>query len=374
MLIQGSRSTGKSALGEPVHFRAISKHYGKTIAVDGVELDIAAGEFLTMLGPSGSGKTTTLMMLAGFETPSSGDILVGTRSVTTIPPSQRNIGMVFQSYALFPHMTVFENVAFPLRMRKKSRSEQEEQVRRVLKIVDLENLGDRYPRQLSGGQQQRVALARAVVFEPPVLLMDEPLSALDKYLRSHLQTEIKRIQRDLGVTVVYVTHDQDEAMTMSDRICVMHQGRIRQVGSPEDLYQRPMDEFVAGFLGESNMIDAAITSVSDGVASLRIGGSLAHVALRNAAPGKPVKVSVRPEHIHIATVSHGGGDWTPARVVDVTYVGDHRRYTVALTDGSELSVKQQIIGSEGRFDTNDTVELRWPVEDMRVFSDGSSLT
>jgi putative spermidine/putrescine transport system ATP-binding protein len=374
VLVSEAGRPAKHALGAPVRLTGISKTYGEAVAVEGVNLDIAAGEFLTLLGPSGSGKTTTLMMLAGFETPTSGEIFVGDRSVTAIPPSQRNIGMVFQSYALFPHMTVFENVAFPLRMRKKSASEQEAQVRQVLEIVDLAHLGGRYPRQLSGGQQQRVALARAVVFEPPVLLMDEPLSALDKYLRSHLQTEIKRIQRDLGVTVVYVTHDQDEAMTMSDRICVMHQGHIRQLGTPEELYERPVDQFVAGFLGESNMLDATIASASAGKATLAIGGAHATVPASGAAAGNLVKVSVRPEHIHLAGSSDGAGDWSPVRVVDVTYVGDHRRYVVALPDGSSLSVKQQIVGSEGRFGVGDEVQLRWPSHAMRVFSDGVSLS
>nr|WP_246505171.1 ABC transporter ATP-binding protein [Microvirga antarctica] len=364
----------RTALGAPVRFAGISKSYGGALAVSGVDLDIAAGEFLTLLGPSGSGKTTTLMMLAGFETPTTGSIFVGERPVTSIPPAQRNIGMVFQSYALFPHMTVFENVAFPLRMRKKSAAEQAAQVKRVLDIVDLGPLGDRYPRQLSGGQQQRVALARAIVFEPPVLLMDEPLSALDKYLRSHLQTEIKRIQRDLGVTVVYVTHDQDEAMTMSDRICVMHQGKIRQVGSPEDLYERPLDAFVAGFLGESNMLDATIASTGDGVAILSLGGDGVPVPARNGVAGATVKVSVRPEHIHVAAAPDGAGAWSAAQVVDTTYVGDHRRYTLRLPDGATLSVKQQIAATPHRHATGETVHLRWPGEAMRVFAHGVSIS
>lgn len=361
-------------LGESVRFNDINKAYGSVLAVADIHLDIAPGEFLTLLGPSGSGKTTTLMMLAGFEMPTSGEILVGERAVTATPPAKRNIGMVFQSYALFPHMTVFENVAFPLRMRKKSPAEQAQQVKRVLDIVDLGHLADRYPRQLSGGQQQRVALARAIVFEPPVLLMDEPLSALDKYLRSHLQTEIKRIQRELGVTVVYVTHDQDEAMTMSDRICVMHQGRIRQVGSPENLYQHPTDEFVAGFLGEANMIDATIISAASGAATLALGGGAATVPMQRHAAVNNVKVSIRPEHILLASGAEQTGDWTAVRVADVIYVGDHRRYALQLPDGRQLFAKQQIAEAGGRFEIGQSVHMRWPTHAMRVFADGVSLS
>ena len=365
----------KGKLGTPVRFEAISKHYGPMVAVARVDLDIAAGEFLTLLGPSGSGKTTTLMMLAGFETPTSGEIFVGDQRLTGTRPAERNVGMVFQSYALFPHMTVFENIAFPLRMRKKSAAEQQAMVRRVLDIVDLGALGDRYPRQLSGGQQQRVALARAIVFEPPVLLMDEPLSALDKYLRSHLQTEIKRIQRELGITVVYVTHDQDEAMTMSDRICVMHQGRVRQIGSPESLYETPADEFVAGFLGESNMMDATVASESNGAATIVIGGHPLVLPLRQPAAGRTLKVSVRPEHLHLTpAASADPATTTPAVVDDVVYVGDHRRYAVRLPDGGLVSVKQQIIDGSHRFGVGDAVGVLWPKPAMRVFADGVSLS
>jgi spermidine/putrescine ABC transporter ATP-binding subunit len=361
--------------GAPVRFLDVAKSYGETVAVTDVNLDIASGEFLTLLGPSGSGKTTTLMMLAGFETPSSGEIFVGGRPVTSVAPAQRNVGMVFQSYALFPHMTVQQNVAFPLRMRKRNAREQAEQVRRVLEIVGLKGYENRYPRQLSGGQQQRVALARAIVFEPPVLLMDEPLSALDKYLRSHLQAEIRRIQRRLGITVVYVTHDQDEAMTMSDRICVMHQGRIRQIGTPEDLYQRPTDEFVAGFLGESNMIKARVVAQDSSSVVLLIGGSKVSVPIHETGRLETVQVSVRPEKIVLREVDVASSESSAdAVIMETTFVGDHRRYSLRLPDGESIFVKQQIDAGSVSFRVDDPVAIQWPISAMRIFADGKSVS
>src|SRR5215216_3040300 len=247
-----SRAIGE--LGARVIFDQIEKRYGSVIAVDGVSLDIAPGEFLTLLGPSGSGKTTTLMMLAGFEIPTAGEIFVDEDPIASVPPYRRNIGMVFQNYALFPHMTVGENIAFPLQMRKMSRAEITRQTTAVLALVGLPRYEGRYTRQLSGGQQQRVAVARALVFNPRVLLMDEPLGALDKQLRESLQLELKRLHERLGVTIIYVTHDQGEALVMSDRIAVLHRGRIEQIGLPTELYERPATRFVAAFLGESNFL------------------------------------------------------------------------------------------------------------------------
>lgn len=364
--VQMTRSDARKG-GSSVRFAGVSKHYGDFVAVHSVDIDVEPGEFLSFLGPSGSGKTTTLMMLAGFETPSAGDILIGDTSITNMLPAKRNVGMVFQSYALFPHMTVEQNVGFPLRMRGLAKAERIRAVGRVLDIVGLTGLGNRFPRQLSGGQQQRVALARAIVFEPPVLLMDEPLSALDKYLRSHLQGEIKRIQRDLGITVIYVTHDQDEAMTMSDRICVMNEGRVRQIGSPETLYRRPGDVFVAGFLGESNMLVAQNAQFDGGALSITLAGDRVTVPVRHA-PSSEVVVAVRPEHLNVTPAMDG-----TARITDVTYVGDHRRYEVATATGAKLAVKSQIVDESDPIGVGEAVKVAWPIHQMRVFSDGASL-
>src|SRR5688572_11305539 len=246
--------------GASVDLVNLRKLYGGVVALDTLTLSVKQGEFVTLLGPSGSGKTTTLMMIAGFEDPSAGDILVNGEPVVSRPPHRRNIGVVFQSYALFPHMTVAGNVGYPLRMRHVRRDDVRRRVAAALDLVQLGALGDRYPAQLSGGQQQRVALARALVFEPPLLLMDEPLGALDKKLREDLQLEIKRIHRDVGVTVIYVTHDQSEALTMSDRIAIMRAGRLEQYGAADELYERPATRFVAEFVGEATLLGARVES------------------------------------------------------------------------------------------------------------------
>ncbi|MAC81379.1 MAG: spermidine/putrescine ABC transporter ATP-binding protein [Rhodobacteraceae bacterium] len=354
--------------GSPVRFEGLSKTYGPVTAVQPMDLDVRAGEFLSFLGPSGSGKTTTLMMLAGFESPSTGRIVVGDIDITAMPPAKRNIGMVFQNYALFPHMTVEQNVAFPLRMRGIPASEQAKMVGEMLGTVGLGDFRARFPAQLSGGQQQRVALARAIVFKPPVLLMDEPLSALDKYLRSRLQIEIKRIQRDLGITVVYVTHDQDEAMTMSDRICVMRDGGIAQLGAPETLYRAPADEFVAGFLGESNMFCRPLKQSDAGRIVVDMKTEDLVLPVRRTPVGDHVKLAVRPEHLHFHPDADG-----PATVRDVTYVGDHRRYELALDDGTILVAKAQETDGVTPVAPGARVALDWPVSQMRAFSDGLAL-
>ena len=262
-----------------VKFIGVEKSYdGLTLAVRDLTLDVAQGEFLTLLGPSGSGKTTTLNMLAGFERPTRGEILLGGKPVDRLPPYERNIGMVFQSYALFPHMTVGENVAFPLSVRRMPRANIAERVRRALAMVRLEALSERRPAQLSGGQQQRIALARALVFEPSLVLMDEPLGALDKKLREQMQIEIKLLHERLGLTVVYVTHDQSEALTMSDRIAVFHDGRVVQQGTPDSLYSQPRDAFVAGFIGENNMLFGTVEAIANGHVRVALGGGLQVVA------------------------------------------------------------------------------------------------
>jgi spermidine/putrescine ABC transporter ATP-binding subunit len=362
------RQSGRHFGGSPVRFEQIAKTYGSFTAVHPLDLEVAAGEFIAFLGPSGSGKTTTLMMLAGFETPSKGRIFVGDREITAMPPAKRNIGMVFQNYALFPHMTVEQNIAFPLKMRGMSEADQKIAIGRVLEIVGLTKFSHRFPTQLSGGQQQRVALARAIVFEPPVLLMDEPLSALDKYLRSHLQTEIKRIQRDTGITVVYVTHDQDEAMTMSDRICVMRDGHIAQIGAPETLYNAPQDEFVAGFLGEANLLTRKLISSEAGTTRFELGGEVLALPTQRLATGAEVKVSIRPEHLKFHP--EGGAS---AAITDVTYVGDHRRYDIRLADGTQLIAKSQIVDGAAALPVGTTVALDWPMKQMRIFAGGRAL-
>ncbi len=271
-------------------------------AVRGVSLDIGAGEFLTLLGPSGSGKTTTLMMIAGFETPSGGDITIDGRSVVGMPPHKRNIGMVFQNYALFPHLTVADNIGFPLKQRGINRAERARMVAQALDLVRLPGYGDRYPRQLSGGQQQRVALARAIVFQPRLLLMDEPLGALDKQLRESLQLEMRRLHADLGITFIYVTHDQEEALTMSDRIAVMNEGRIAQLGRPEDLYDRPCNRFVASFLGESNFLPGIVHGFQDqDIVVAECGGTMVRAIARSRPhPGDKVMLTMRPERMRFA--------------------------------------------------------------------------
>jgi putative spermidine/putrescine transport system ATP-binding protein len=279
------------------------KHYGGLQrAVDDISLDVAPGEFITFLGPSGSGKTTTLMMIAGFQEPSEGQINIGGRSVEHIPPYERNIGVVFQNYALFPHMSVAHNVAFPLKMRGVPKKDRQLKSMEALARVGLQGFAGRYPGELSGGQQQRVALARALVFEPDLILLDEPLGALDKNLREHMQLELKRIHREAGVTMIYVTHDQTEAMTMSDRIAVFNSGRIEQVGTPLDIYFRPKTKFVASFVGDSNLIDAEVIG-KDGTIKAQGFGQFS-VDMKDRRPGERISLLIRPEMIRLRTEDH----------------------------------------------------------------------
>jgi putative spermidine/putrescine transport system ATP-binding protein len=292
-----------------VRLSGVRRHYGNVVAVGGVDLDIAAGEFFTLLGPSGSGKTTTLRVIAGFERPDAGRVELQGVDVTRVAPSQRAVNTVFQDYALFPHMTVAENVEYGLRVKGISRRERRARAEAVLDRVRLPGLGDRKPVQLSGGQRQRVALARAIVNRPPVLLLDEPLGALDLKLRQEMQTFLKALQRDLGITFVYVTHDQEEALTMSDRLAVFNEGRIEQVGTPAEVYEHPQSEFVAGFVGVSNVLER--------------GGR---------------RFTIRPEKIRM---TDGDGDGEAGVVRDVVYVGMVTRYTVELDSGGELTVVRQ---------------------------------
>ncbi|WP_460452495.1 ABC transporter ATP-binding protein [Alsobacter sp. SYSU BS001988] len=331
-------------LGVEVRIDRVSRSYGSVQAVADVSLTVGAGEFVSLLGPSGSGKTTLLMMLAGFEEPDAGTIAVAGRDVTHVAPNKRAIAMVFQRYALFPHMTVAENIAFPLRMRQIGKGEQQRLVSRALDMVQLAGYGDRRPAALSGGQQQRVALARAIVFDPPVILMDEPLGALDKKLRQHMQIELKQLQRRLGATFIYVTHDQEEALTMSDRVAVMSQGRLSQLGAPRDLYDDPANPFVADFLGEMNFIDATVEGVEQGVcrASAPSGTAMARLPGGQAAPrvGEPVRVAVRPEALRLqmatASAPEAGLSHVQATVLHSVFNGATLHYHLALEGGGAL--------------------------------------
>ncbi|MEM6624487.1 MAG: ABC transporter ATP-binding protein [Pseudomonadota bacterium] len=310
--------------------RGIVKRYGKLAAVDGVDLDIPRGAFLTILGPSGGGKTTVLMTIAGFTDPTEGKILLDGQDITGLPPDKRNFGMVFQGYALFPHMTVADNLWFPLRVRGISRTAAKAKVEAALEMVQLRALAGRYPTQLSGGQQQRVALARALVFEPDLLLLDEPLSALDKKLRADLQWELKSLHKRLGTTFIYVTHDQDEALSMSDQIVIMNHGRIEQQGAPGDLYERPETRFVADFLGKSNFLEGRVSDASGGQVSFETGGLTLVTDGAKVPAGSKVTVALRPEKITIAPANaHPMQNAVRGTITAFNYFGTSYQFRVA---------------------------------------------
>ncbi len=350
-----------------VVFDRVQKSYdGETLVVKDLNLYIGKGEFLTMLGPSGSGKTTCLMMLAGFETATHGDILLDKRPINNIPPHKRGIGMVFQNYALFPHMTVGENLSFPLEVRKMGKAEREEKVRRALDMVQMGEFVNRRPAQLSGGQQQRIALARALVFEPDLVLMDEPLGALDKQLREHMQFEIKHLHERLGVTVVYVTHDQSEALTMSDRIAVFDDGVIQQLATPDDLYERPENAFVAQFIGENNRLLGTVKAVSDGIAEVELddGAIVRAKAVNCGDVGSRTTLSIRPERVTV-----GAGDSpnrTEAKVLELIYLGDHIRCRMAVHGDEEFVVKVPNAHGQKHLQVGETVPVGWQIEDCRA--------
>jgi putative spermidine/putrescine transport system ATP-binding protein len=350
-----------------VEFVDIEKFYGPFQAVRRLNLGIARGEFLTFLGPSGSGKTTTLNMLAGFERPSHGVITLNGKSVDRLPPYERNIGMVFQNYALFPHMTVAENVAFPLSVRKVQKSEIGPRIRRALEMVRLEQFAHRKPSQLSGGQQQRVALARALVFQPTLVLMDEPLGALDKKLREHMQIELKQIHEALGVTIIYVTHDQSEALTMSDRIAVFESGAIVQLGSPDELYNEPATVFVASFIGENNLLDGVVEHVDGKLCLVALATDLKvnALAVGDISVGTPVQLTIRPEQIAVGGSDGPGITRFRADVEGRIYLGDHQRLLVRLGNGQELMVK---VGAQQALANGETVDLCWRGADCRAFA------
>jgi putative spermidine/putrescine transport system ATP-binding protein len=354
-----------------VTFSGIDKTYdGKTLVARDLNFAIREGEFLSLLGPSGSGKTTTLMMLAGFESPSNGTILLGRTRLNEMPPHRRDIGMVFQNYALFPHMSVAENIAFPLSVRKMPKAEQRARVERALAMIELPHLGDRRPAQLSGGQQQRVALARALVFEPKLVLMDEPLGALDKNLRESMQYEIKRLHERLGVTIVYVTHDQSEALTMSDRVAVFHHGRIQQIATPKELYESPSNAFVANFIGENNGLTGHVTAHDGAYATLALNPqiSVKGRAGNGVAAGGTAVLALRPENISFDDEPESANRLTGV-IDEVIYCGDHWRLhlTVAERPGFIIKVPNRIAMTApmpGR-----TATISWGEDDCNIVAD-----
>ncbi|QKC94091.1 ABC transporter ATP-binding protein [Mesorhizobium sp. NZP2298] len=325
--------------GQSLRLAGVSKTYGSFRALEPTDLDVASGEFLTLLGPSGSGKTTLLNLTAGYIEPTAGEIHIGERDVTRMPARHRNIGMVFQNYALFPHMSVGENVGYGLSVRRLPEPDITRRVTDILALMRLDGFADRPVQQLSGGQQQRVALARALVIEPDVLLMDEPLGALDKQLRRSVQLELRRLHQRLGRTTIYVTHDQEEALVLSDRIAVMDGGRIQQLGTVDDLYDRPVNAFVAGFIGESNLLPVRVLSSSDGKASVDVEAfrkTIAVDAAPGTAPGEPARLLIRPEHVELGR----GGEGVAAEIVEVIYLGELTQLTLRLESGQTLAARQ----------------------------------
>jgi putative spermidine/putrescine transport system ATP-binding protein len=351
-----------------VHFTDVQKSYdGETLVVKDLNLSIRRGEFLTMLGPSGSGKTTTLLMLAGFEVPTHGRIALDGRPIDNMPPHKRNIGMVFQNYALFPHMTVEENLAFPLEVRKIPKAEQSIKIKRALEMVKLAAFGKRRPGQLSGGQQQRVAVARALVFEPQLVLMDEPLGALDKQLREQMQLEIKHIHHDLGVTIVYVTHDQSEALTMSDRIAVFNDGAIQQLASPGDLYEQPQNSFVAQFIGENNKIKGRIVAMNGTGCQVEVlgAGNVQALAVK-VGMGEATTLSLRPERVRVNPAPGTLPNIFTGRVEELIYLGDHTRVRATVCGNSDFVIK--VPNSEGVpvLTPGASISVGWKKEDCRA--------
>jgi putative spermidine/putrescine transport system ATP-binding protein len=354
-----------------VRFDNVEKSYdGRTLVVRDLSLDVALGEFLTLLGPSGSGKTTTLLMLAGFESPTGGEILLEGRPITRLPPHKRDIGMVFQNYALFPHMTVWQNVAFPLAIRGLPKHEIAARVAKALAVVKLVDLETRRPLQLSGGQQQRVALARAFVFNPRLVLLDEPLGALDKQLREQMQYELKQIHEALDVTMVYVTHDQSEALTMSDRIAVFNAGRLQQVAAPRVVYEQPANAFVAQFIGESNRLTGTVVEARGDRRRVRIaeGCLIEAVAVDAGGPGEAGLLAIRPEHLVLGPGDGAYANTLSARVEDLIYQGDTARVRLSVLDGRELIAKVPIRFADTSFKRADTIAVAWQAEDCRAFA------
>ena len=368
-------NTGIKGLAEAqtkafVEFQRVQKSYdGEVLVVKDLNLAIPRGEFLTMLGPSGSGKTTCLMMLAGFETATHGEILLDGKPINNIPPHKRGIGMVFQNYALFPHMTVGENLSFPLEVRKFGKSEREAKVKRALDMVEMGDFISRRPAQLSGGQQQRIALARALVFEPELVLMDEPLGALDKQLREKMQFEITDLAHKLGITVVYVTHDQTEALTMSDRVAVFNDGVIQQIAPPDELYESPENSFVAQFIGENNTLEGVVKEINGGVALVELdsGDLIDSKPVNVSKPGERTRVSIRPERVEYNKDRLQKGAHTlKAEVLEFIYMGDIFRTRLRVAGNDEFIIKTRNAPDQVRLTPGTQIEIGWMPEDCRA--------
>ena len=360
-----------------VRFKDVQKSYdGEILVVKNLNLDIAPGEFLTMLGPSGSGKTTSLMMLAGFEPATHGEIYLGGKPINNVPPHKRGIGMVFQNYALFPHMTVAENLAFPLEVRRMNKAEIADKVKRVLDMVELPDFGHRRPGQLSGGQQQRVAVARALVFEPALVLMDEPLGALDKQLREQMQYEIKHIHENLGVTVVYVTHDQSEALTMSDRIAVFNDGIVQQLSTPDQLYENPQNSFVAQFIGENNKLHGRVIAINGTQCQVELANGKVLIAdkVNVDQVNDHTTLSLRPERIEIDP--NGLDNSLEGRIEELIYLGDHIRVRMDVAGNKEFIVKVRNRHDRRPLQEGQVVSIGWQVVDCKAldFQDAEGVT
>ncbi|NUH67070.1 ABC transporter ATP-binding protein [Sulfitobacter sp. S0837] len=354
-----------------LRFDNVKKSYDQqNLVVKGFDMDVQEGEFITLLGPSGSGKTTVLMMLAGFESVTSGDIAISGKSINKTAPNKRNIGMVFQNYALFPHMTVAENLAYPLSVRKMPKAEIKDRVAEYLALVELSAFGDRRPGQLSGGQRQRVALARAMIFQPTLILMDEPLGALDKNLREQMQFEITRLHKQIGFTVIYVTHDQTEALSMSDRIAVFNDGVVQQCAPPAELYERPVNAFVAEFIGENNFVQGRVTRIEGEIAKVETDtGTITTQTSEGLTEGAQCRVSIRPEKLFIHPTTHAHDNALTATFVTRIYVGDFIRYYFRLPDSTDIIVKVLNDLSAPEFEEGAMAQLLSLTKDCIAFAD-----
>ena len=356
-------SSGHAEHQATVEIDHVTKHFGDDVAVDDANFAIEEGEFFSMLGPSGCGKTTTLRMIAGFETPTSGAIRLHGRDVSRVPPHKRDVNTVFQHYGLFPHMNVSENIAYGPKAKKVPKDETLRRVAEMLEVVRLSDFATRRPGQLSGGQQQRVALARALVNYPKALLLDEPLGALDLKLRQSMQLELKRIQREVGITFIFVTHDQEEALTMSDRIAVMNHGRVEQLGTPEELYERPTTRFVADFIGTTNLVSGTVVGREGGATTVRLGGGeLARTAMNGLQPGATVELCIRPESIDLVPAAAAGA--LSARVEHAAYLGTTIQYQVRTAGGQPLTVLAPKTGS--RLPVGSDIAISWSPAEARV--------
>jgi spermidine/putrescine ABC transporter ATP-binding subunit len=353
--------------GAQISLENLSKHFGKVIAVNDISLDIKSGEFMTFLGPSGSGKTTTLMMIAGFLIPTAGDIKVDDSSITTVAPFKRNIGMVFQNYALFPHMTIFDNIAFPLQMRKTPKQEVAKRVKWALELVQLPGFENRRPSQLSGGQQQRIAVARALVFEPPVLLLDEPLGALDAKLREGMQIELKQLHNRIGASILYVTHDQEEALTLSDRIVVFNDGKIIQVGTPDDLYQMPQNRFVADFIGKTNFLTGRVHTSEGEVCTVQLEDGILMRGLHRdsfSAPKSWATYSLRPEKILVGDEITDTPNTYEATVEQFLYLGEFTKYHLRIGNSVELIAKSSNRLGRNTWSPGSKIKVGWDINEL----------